>query len=906
MKKIGLFLSFIFMFVVISFVASCSSSGSNSGSGSNSNKDAYKIMFTDYDGTVLYSENVKKGEMPSYPLSEPTRKPDEDYTYSFSEWWPSIEKATEDKIYTAYYTRALKEEYTITFKNYDGSVLSTETIKEGETPKYVGDIPSKPNDDTYKYAFNGWSPNITAVTGDAEYTASYNPVDLEKYIVIFAYEDNTVIKTYELNEGKTPVFDGETPTMANSEDSKFKFTGWSPSITKVTEDTIYTAKFVSMPLDYSVLINPNGGSSASGKKLESFNTDKIMANQFVYDIVKDNYRFVGWSYNDTLIFDENGNTLVNLDEIEFEPTAMFVAEYTEEAFINVKYVAYSGVDNSILGSYSTLPTVYGTGSKSGFHSWNTIVEMNISITDNYAYIFNGWYANNNLVSSDAKFDYYLFNEDVALEARFTCAKSKVKIYVSDEEFGQVFVQDYSDWTSSYDAVLYYGQVVTIAAKTIDDIKFLGWYNSGNELLTDDYFYTFTAGKTSSKLIAKWDFFKITYTTNEYFPYTNNPENPTYYTSETPTITLKDPISIPFGVKFKCWSTRGYDHSIPTIDTSSLESVTYYPVWEKADGFDFNLLMPDTVVTAIIPGNKNITAIDNIAFSRCSNLATLLIPNSVTSIVSDAFKDCGKLNYLYYDGTIEDWLNITFENIDSNPMYYAQYIYFLDDDGTVEFNKKKYSRLTDPIVTDGTTTIKKAALANYEFTSVTLPASVTTIEENAFLECNELHNVYYDGTVETWCNITFANLYSNPMSYGANLYFLDNDGTVIHNGKKYSLLTEITLADSTTEIKDYAFVGCLSITSFTGNIVLNTIGDSAFYGCSNLESVTFKKTLLTYSQKGIGKEAFADCTALATIKFINNVATSVWSGIKKGTDWNRNVPATKVQFWSGTTVHYVDI
>lgn len=61
MKKIGLFLSFIFMFVVISFVASCSSSGSNSGSGSNSNKDAYKIMFTDYDGTVLYSENVKKG-----------------------------------------------------------------------------------------------------------------------------------------------------------------------------------------------------------------------------------------------------------------------------------------------------------------------------------------------------------------------------------------------------------------------------------------------------------------------------------------------------------------------------------------------------------------------------------------------------------------------------------------------------------------------------------------------------------------------------------------------------------------------------------------------------------------------------------------------------------------------------
>ena len=170
----------------------------------------------------------------------------------------------------------------------------------------------------------------------------------------------------------------------------------------------------------------------------------------------------------------------------------------------------------------------------------------------------------------------------------------------------------------------------------------------------------------------------------------------------------------------------------------------------------------------------------------------------------------------------------------------------------------------------------------------------------------LKNVYYDGTLENWCNITFANLYSNPMSYGANLYLLDNDGTIIHNGKNYSLLTAITLPDNITDIKDYAFAGCTSITSFTGNTVLNTIGDLSFYGCSNLESVTFKKTLLTYSQKGIGKEAFAECTSLNTIKFTNSVASSVWSGIKKGTDWNRNVPATRVEFWSGVNVNYVNI
>ena len=895
MKKIGLFLSFIFMFFVFTLLVSC-------GSGNKT----YKIMFTDYDGSVLYSEDVKKGQLPSYPLSEPTRKPDDDYTYTFSEWWPSIEKATEDKIYTAYYTRALKEDYTITFKNYDGTVLSTQTVKEGDKPLYLGDTPTKPHDENNKYLFGGWTPSLTEATGDTEYTANFIAGDLEKYMVIFAYEDNTVIKAYEVSEGDKPEYDGETPTMPNNEESKFQFRGWTPSITEVTEDTIYTAKFVAMPLDYTVLMDANGGKSASGKKLDSFMTDEIKASSFVYDIVKDNYRFDGWSYNDTLIFDDKGNALVNLDEIEFSSTSKFVAHYAEEAYVDVKYVAYSGVDNSIIDSYSILPAAYGSASQASFHKWNTIVEMNINLSNNYQYRFDGWYSNNKLLSTDVNYDYYLFNNDISLEARFTCRKYNLKIYVSDEEFGQLYVQDYSDWTSEYEAEFYYGQVVTVAAKTIDDIEFLGWYNLRNELVTDDYFYTFKVGDISGKLAAKWNYFKITYQQNNIFPYTNNPENPTYYTSTTPTITLKDPLSTPFGLKFKCWSTNGYDHSIPTIDTSKLVSVVYYPVWEKADGFDFDLLMPNTVITAIIPGDKNITKIDNIGFSRCSNLTTVLIPKSINNIIADAFKDCDNLNNLYYDGTMEDWLNITFGNGYSNPMYYAHNIYFLDEDGDIEFNGKKYSRLTDPIVTDETTTIKKSALSNCAFTSVTIPASVTTIEVNAFLKCTELKNVYYDGTLENWCNITFANVSSNPMNYGANLYLLDNDGTIIHNGKNYSLLTAITLPDNITDIKDYAFAGCLSITSFTGNTVLNTIGDLSFYGCSNLESVTFKKTLLTYSQKGIGKEAFAECTSLNTIKFTNSVATSVWSGIKKGTDWNRNVPATKVQFWSGTTVHYVDI
>jgi hypothetical protein len=72
MRKIGAFLSFVFVFAMILFATSCSG------------KKDFNIMFTDYDGTVLYTEQVNKGDMPSYPLAEPTRKADEDYTYTFS------------------------------------------------------------------------------------------------------------------------------------------------------------------------------------------------------------------------------------------------------------------------------------------------------------------------------------------------------------------------------------------------------------------------------------------------------------------------------------------------------------------------------------------------------------------------------------------------------------------------------------------------------------------------------------------------------------------------------------------------------------------------------------------------------------------------------------------------------
>ena len=900
MKKISLILSFVFMLVIATFMSSCGG------------KKEFKIMFTDYDGSVLYSENVKKGEMPSYPLDEPTRKPDEDYTYTFSEWWPALEKATEDTIYTAYYSRNLKQEYRVTFKNYDGSVLDEVTVKEGEKPKYLGETPTKPHDDTSKFLFTGWDRALEEVTGDTTYTASFRSFDLEKYIVVFQYEDESLIDAYEATEGDMAEYTGKTPTMEPTEDAKYNFRGWSPALGEVTEDVVYTAKFMATPYNYFVTIDTYGGESASNGKIESFKTDKISVDQFVFDVVKDNYRFDGWLYNNTLIFDAEGNALVNLDEIDFGYNVSITAHYVEEAIIDIEYVAYNEVNGFVIDRYDELPEKYGSGSVTGFHKWNASAPLTSELVSNEYYEFDGWYENDNLVSAKPSFNYYLFDRDVKLECRFTIKKYTIKMDVNNDELGEIMVKNHTVWESSLTTDFYYGEKITVVAKAISDIEFLGWYNFRNELITDDEYCTIEVGKTMS-MHAKWDYFKIEYIMPNGV---KNDANPTYYTSKMNNITLANPTTELFGRLFDYWEDIRFFRIITEIDTSELEDIYMWPCYKQDPDFNFDISEPSTVENAIIP--EKVTEIPEFKFSLCENLKTILLPATIKTIGKDAFMDCASLEKVYYDGTIEDWLNISlFMTGETNPMYYASEFYLLDENGSVEYNNKKYSLLTDLVVENYNGPISLYKFTGFEcLETVTVDSNVTGFGLDAFLGCG-ITDFYYNGTVADWCNLIFGNADANPMMDATNVYFLDASGTVLHNGKKYSKLTSITLPTNLVTLNDYvfagwdvlktvtissgsslknigqyAFYGCIKLTAFDASSAnVENVGERAFYGCIGLTSVKFNSAL-----KKFDKEAFAECSALTTIQIM--YVKSMWTRITKGEDWNKNVPATVVKFNDG--------
>jgi uncharacterized repeat protein (TIGR02543 family) len=84
--------------------------------------------------------------------------------------------SAETTIYAGWKTKT----FTITWTNYNDSVLKKETVQYGDTPKYIGVIPTKPADVQYTYIFAGWDMEATAATENKTYKAIYIPKEIEK------------------------------------------------------------------------------------------------------------------------------------------------------------------------------------------------------------------------------------------------------------------------------------------------------------------------------------------------------------------------------------------------------------------------------------------------------------------------------------------------------------------------------------------------------------------------------------------------------------------------------------------------------------------------------------------------------------------------------------------------------
>ena len=222
--------------------------------------------------------------------------------------------------------------------------------------------------------------------------------------------------------------------------------------------------------------------------------------------------------------------------------------------------------------------------------------------------------------------------------------------------------------------------------------------------------------------------------------------------------------------------------------------------------------------------NSVTEIGNYAFTYCSGLTSVTIPNSVTSIGSSAFSSCS--------GLTEVTIGNSVTSIGDKAFFYC-------------------SGLTEVIIPNSVTSIGERAFSDCSgLTELTIGNSVTSIGKYAFDGCSGLTSVNISD-LSAWCKIDFGDVYANPLNYAEKLKL---------NGSE---IKDLVIPNNITEIKNYAFAGCIGLTSVTIPNSVTSIGERAFYGCDNLKIVV-NLSNLTFS-KGSSKYG---CIAYYANKVIN--------------------------------------
>jgi hypothetical protein len=285
---------------------------------------------------------------------------------------------------------------------------------------------------------------------------------------------------------------------------------------------------------------------------------------------------------------------------------------------------------------------------------------------------------------------------------------------------------------------------------------------------------------------------------------------------------------------------------------------------------------DCGLLASVTLGDSVTSVGDLAFCACTSLSGVAIGPSVTNIGNSAFAGCASL------------LAITVYEL--NPAYSSV-------DGVL-FDKSQGTLLSFPGGKGGSYTItnRVAVIATNAFggcllTDVTIPNSVTRIEDFAFRYCNVLTNIAIPGSVTNIGNQAFSacrNLTAITV-HPSNLFYSSDAQGVLFNQNQSRLiqypggrvggciipntvtsigewsfyqsyrLTGVTIADAVGSIEAAAFMNCFSLTNVTIPDSVTNIAMMAFYGCSRLSNIVIPNHL-TSLQGGV----FGGCLSLTSL------------------------------------------
>ena len=309
----------------------------------------------------------------------------------------------------------------------------------------------------------------------------------------------------------------------------------------------------------------------------------------------------------------------------------------------------------------------------------------------------------------------------------------------------------------------------------------------------------------------------------------------------------------------------------------------------------NIVIPSQ--TTIYGKAYNVTKIGSSAFSGCSGLKSVTIPDGVTSIGSSAFSGCSGLKSVTIGNSVTSIEDFTFEGCSG--LTSVTIPNSVTRIGSSAFYK--CSGLTSVTIPNSVTSIGFSAFYYCRgLTSVAIGNSVTSIGDDAFYHCTSLKELRIEDG-ESTLSLGYNNynssgigqglFYDCPLEtlyLGRNIKYTDYSSSYPYTSypQRYgysafyntTTLKSVTIGNSVTSIGNSAFSGCSGLTSVVFNAEnCTTMGSSTnpvFSGCTNLTSITIGDQVKT-----IPDYAFSNCSGLTSVT-IGNSVTSIGSSAFK--------------------------
>ena len=324
--------------------------------------------------------------------------------------------------------------------------------------------------------------------------------------------------------------------------------------------------------------------------------------------------------------------------------------------------------------------------------------------------------------------------------------------------------------------------------------------------------------------------------------------------------------------------------------SGCDRLTDFVFGEEVEHIPAYLCRELTLLNTIVIPNS-VTSIGTNAFSFCRGLTKVSIPNSVKTIGNWAFYRCTGLTTVTIGNSVTSIGNRAFYSCTS---------------------------LTEVSIPNSVTSIGSSVFEDCSgLKTVTIGNSVTTIGDGTFNGCTSLKTVIWNARnvqdtflSETWIpkppfpdsdrltefvfgeEVEYIPAYLCYQLASLKKLVIGNSVTSIGNHAFFccSGLTEVTIPNSVTSIGDYAFADCTGLTEITIPNAVTTIEGYAFTRCTGLKTVTIGNSVTTIedgafngctgltevsipnSVTSIGDYAFADCTGLTEIAIPNAVTT----------------------------------